>query len=349
VPSIPEEGAFDFSSSSVSLQPGFIQPFINGDRPSWNTPYLSGTNENIYSPSLATLGLLDSDEEKDTGGISLGEGGRLSLHLKYAVSTDGMYLYIGDRGSEDVFSITVSGEVPSPETGPAGLYLVGTPNNDVIRLGEGSNKHLGAGNDTINGVAGNDTIDGMIGDDWLYGGSGNDKVYGSAGNDRVYGSSGHDTVDGGVGNDWIYGDSGNDRLYGRSGDDVINGGSGNDRLNGSTGRDAFVFNSKLGTASTDRKVSFDTISDFSIKFDSFWLDNSVFRKLGSGTASNPKLLNKEFFIIGANAKERDDYLIYNNKSGVLSYDADGSGAKRAVEFAQLKKGLLLTFKDFFVI
>jgi hypothetical protein len=34
---------------------------------------------------------------------------------------------------------------------------------------------------------------------------------------------------------------------------------------------------------------------------------------------------------------------------VLSYDADGSGAKKAVEIALLKKGLALTYKDFFVI
>jgi 16S rRNA U516 pseudouridylate synthase RsuA-like enzyme len=49
------------------------------------------------------------------------------------------------------------------------------------------------------------------------------------------------------------------------------------------------------------------------------------------------------------AKYKDDYVIYNKKTGVLSYDVDGSGSKAAVEFAQLRKGLALTYKDFFVI
>jgi hypothetical protein len=34
---------------------------------------------------------------------------------------------------------------------------------------------------------------------------------------------------------------------------------------------------------------------------------------------------------------------------VLSYDKDGSGSARAVEIAQLKKGLKLTYHDFYVV
>jgi Ca2+-binding RTX toxin-like protein len=96
-------------------------------------------------------------------------------------------------------------------------------------------------------------------------------------------------------------------------------------------------------------VSFDRIADFNAKYDSFLLDNAVFKKLGSGTLSNPTELNAEFFTSSGKARERDDYLIYNKKTGVLSYDADGSGRGAAVEFAQLSKNLNLTYKDFFVI
>ena len=35
--------------------------------------------------------------------------------------------------------------------------------------------------------------------------------------------------------------------------------------------------------------------------------------------------------------------------GPLSYDADGSGSKKAVEIATLSKKLAMTYKDFFVI
>jgi parallel beta-helix repeat protein len=228
--------------------------------------------------------------------------------------------------------------------------IKGRGGNDTLSGGANNDKVYGdGGDDKVSGDGGNDRVYGGSGNDRAYGGSGNDKVYGNAGHDRVYGGSGHDTVDGGSGNDWVYGDSGNDRVYGGTGDDVVNGGAGNDRLYGGAGDDAFMFNSRLGTASTDRKVNFDTVVDFKVKDDSFLLDNAIFKKLGSGTLSNPTQLDKEFFVTGSKARERDDYLIYNKKTGVLSYDADGSGSREAVEFAQLSKNLKLTYKDFFVI
>ncbi len=185
-----------------------------------------------------------------------------------------------------------------------------------------------------------DIVVGGDGRDWIQGGNDSDVLIGGAGGDRLYGNDGNDKVYGDSGTDWVSGDTGND---------TINGGAGNDRLSGSTGGDVFVFDFKLGTSRTDRKVNFDKITDFNARYDSLWLDNAVFRKLGSGTLTNPKQLNKEFFITDSKARERDDYLIYNKKTGVLSYDADGSGSKNVVEFAQLSKNLKLTYKDFFVI
>jgi Ca2+-binding RTX toxin-like protein len=219
--------------------------------------------------------------------------------------------------------------------------MKGQGGNDVIK-GRGAD-------DKLYGGTGNDKVYGDSGDDWLYGDSGNDLVYGGIGNDRVYGGAGNDKVYGDAGNDHVNGGGGHDTVVGGSGDDVIDGNSGNDILYGNAGSDAFVFSYKLGTPSTDRKVNFDTIKDFSVTSDSLWLDNAIFRKLGSGTSSDPAQLNKEFFVTGTKAREKDDYLIYNKKTGVLSYDADGSGSKEAVEFAQLSKNLKLTYKDFFVI
>jgi Ca2+-binding RTX toxin-like protein len=228
--------------------------------------------------------------------------------------------------------------------------IKGRGGNDKLHGGTGNDKVYGdSGDDRVNGDSGNDYVNAGSGNDWASGGAGNDRVYGSFGDDRVYGSSGHDTVDGGAGNDWVYGDTGNDRVYGGSGNDVVHGGAGNDRLYGGAGTDAFVFNTKLGTAATDRNVNFDTIVDFKVRDDSVFLDNAIFKKLGGGTLANPSPLDAEFFVTGTKAKERDDYLIYNKKTGVLSYDADGSGSKQAVEFAQLSKNLALTHKDFFVI
>jgi Ca2+-binding RTX toxin-like protein len=147
----------------------------------------------------------------------------------------------------------------------------------------------------------------------------------------------------------ITGNKGKNAINGESGDDYVNGGLGNDSLTGGQGEDAFLFTTKLGTPKTDRKVNFDKVTDFSAADDSLYLDNAVFRKLGSGSPTNPKQLKKAFFTIGDKAKDANDYIIYNKKTGALSYDVDGTGTKAAIEFAQVKKGSGLTYKDFFVI
>jgi len=148
----------------------------------------------------------------------------------------------------------------------------------------------------------------------------------------------------------ITGNVGKNSINGGAGSDKLNGGFGNDLLTGGSGKDTFVFTTKLGTAVTDRKVNFDTITDFKSKEDKLWLDNSIFKKLGAkGSESNPARLDKKFFTVGDRAKDKDDYLIYNKKTGVLSYDADGSGKAQAVEFALLKNKPTLKFDDIFVI
>ncbi|AWM86186.1 hypothetical protein C4E04_05155 [Microvirga sp. 17 mud 1-3] len=139
-------------------------------------------------------------------------------------------------------------------------------------------------------------------------------------------------------------------LVGGAGNDKFYGGYGNDKLTGLGGADVFVFNTKLGTAKTDRKVNFDTITDFKPREDKIWLDNKIFTKLGKkGTEASPAKLNKKFFKFGTKAGDKDDYVIYDKKTGILSYDADGSGAKAAIEIAKLAKNLKLTYHDFAIV
>ena len=153
--------------------------------------------------------------------------------------------------------------------------------------------------------------------------------------ENLTGTVGHDVLKGGRYRDTFKGGSGNDKLW---------GGLGNDVLYGGTGKDTFVFDTK-----PNRKSNLDRIVDFNVKDDTIWLDNKVFTKLGKGYPTKPYKLNKKFFTLGDKAKDKNDYLVFNPKNGVLSYDVDGSGAKAAVEIAVLKKGLKLTYADFFVI
>jgi Ca2+-binding RTX toxin-like protein len=317
------DAVFDFSEGGVAYQPGFLQPWDPSEPASRNAPNLFGTiGANTYSPTLATLG------SQDGNFISLGEGGWLTALLNQSVATNGgpKYLYFGDDGAgNDGVEVQVSGERAAP--GVTGLSLIGTNGHDNIVLGRGINAHLGAGNDTIDGLRGNDRIFSAGGDDKLLGSFGNDKLYGEAGNDWLYGGLGIDTVVGG---------SGNDKLY---------GGPGNDRLAGGIGKDAFVFNSPPhGTR------SFDKILDYRVRDDSIWLENAVFKALGrGGNTDNPLKLQAKFFWKGSEAHDANDRIIYDPANGALYYDRDGTGAAAQVKFAQMSKNLAMTWKEFFVI
>jgi Ca2+-binding RTX toxin-like protein len=140
-----------------------------------------------------------------------------------------------------------------------------------------------------------------------------------------------------VGRENVVGTSGHDVFVGGSGADKFDGGYGNDRLTGGKGKDTFVFKSTLS-----KTKNVDTITDFNPKDDTIQLENKIFRKLAkTGT------LNKDFFTIGAKAKDGNDHIVYDKAKGYLYYDADGSGKGKAVLFAKLKAGI--DHKDFFVI
>ena len=153
--------------------------------------------------------------------------------------------------------------------------------------------------------------------------------------ESLSGTSSSDTIMGGSGRDAFTGGRGHDKLW---------GGLGNDTLEGGAGKDIFVFDTK-----PSRNANKDKLVDFKVADDTIWLDNKIFTKLGKGSESEPVLLRKEFFVVGSKAKDRNDYIVYDKAKGVLSYDADGSGRGKAVEFASLSKNLKITYKDFFVI
>jgi Ca2+-binding RTX toxin-like protein len=317
--------------AEVIYSPGYIARWYDGNLGSWDTSHLFGTRQgNFVDAGRATLGTADGDDDGRIGTLSLGEAGQISLLFNNPITTgaDGstkQYLYFADFGSRseyaDALKVVLSNERSAlPYSG--NLTLWGDERSETIALGQGNNTHNGGGNDMVFGLGGNDSI--MTA-------GGQDKLYGGEGNDRLHGQSGRDT------------------LHGERGDDQLFGGANNDLLYGGVGNDVFVFNAPLGTWKTDRNVNFDRIADFNVKQDSIWLDNDVFRKLGKkGSEDSPAQLKKAFFQIGQ-ADDRNDYILYNKKTGILSYDPDGSGARKAIEIAKLDKNLKMTYKDFFII
>lgn len=159
-----------------------------------------------------------------------------------------------------------------------------------------------------------------------------------AGNDRITGLGGDDSLIGGNGRDFISGLAGNDRILGGGGDDTLIGGAGRDTMDGGAGADEFRFNSKGGAA------NFDTILNFNTRFDSIALENGVFKKLGAVGD-----LSEDAFVIGTKATDDDHRIIYNQSSGQIFYDADGSGKLGRVLIAEVADGTALTVDHFTII
>jgi serralysin len=117
---------------------------------------------------------------------------------------------------------------------------------------------------------------------------------------------------------------------------MITGWGGPDNLFGKAGQDAFVFASKLSERNIDK------IHDFKAADDVFLLKGKIFKALDIGDLSDGA------FTIGHAAKDAGDRIVYNKKTGVLSYDADGHGGADAKAFAKLVNKTSISADDFFV-
>jgi serralysin len=177
-------------------------------------------------------------------------------------------------------------------------------------------------------------------------GTGNDLGFGIGGNDTITGSDGNDSLSGGSNNDTLDGGAGSDVLWGASGNDTLVGGVGADILTGGTGDDLYEF-IKVGSDGDLSHYGIDQITDFGKvagNTDHIGLDDALFTGIGAtGT------LNAAVFKLSTDVFDADDRIIYNQSTGALYYDVDGSGAGVAVQFAQLTAGTALTSSDFNVI
>ncbi|MHC5730240.1 MAG: calcium-binding protein, partial [Nostoc sp.] len=131
--------------------------------------------------------------------------------------------------------------------------------------------------------------------------------------------------------------SGNNLLSGDDGNDILTGGQGNDSLYGGTGTDTFVFNNYY--------ESVDSIYDFNATNELIQVSADNF---GGGLSIGS--LSASQFTIGTSATTSDQRFIYNNATGGLFFDQDGSaGGFTQVKFAQLSVGLSLTESNFVIV
>jgi VCBS repeat-containing protein len=338
---------------TVATYTGIIKDSAGNSNPTAvNDTFSTAENTPVAGSVLAN----DTDPESDplqvvsiNGGAS-GVGSEISLGsgAKVTVRSDGTFTY--NQGT--AFDFLNPGETATDTftygiDDGAGGQAMGTVTIEVHGQYETKN-----GTNRANKLKGSDFAD------WIRGFDGPDVISSGGGNDRVEGGSGRDVVKAGAGNDIIRGDSGNDRLYGGNGDDSLGGGKGDDILRGQNGDDWLSgragFDKLLGGKGEDKFVfetaphrsSKDVIQDFKVADDTIYLAKAAFKRLGHETGD----LDASMFRVNhtGRAKDKDDHIIYDKDSGILYYDADGSGKGAAVAFATISEKLKLTNDDFYV-
>ena len=118
-----------------------------------------------------------------------------------------------------------------------------------------------------------------------------------------------------AGGDLLDSGSGYDTMYGGAGDDTIDGRGGKDVLTGGAGADTFVFSNAAAAGNAD------TITDFSVsEGDKFNLTQTVFNAINHMGQWNAS----EFAQFGS-VTTADQHIVYQQSTGKVFYDADGSG------------------------
>lgn len=226
---------------------------------------------------------------------------------------------------------------------------------------------LGAGNGLMNRITGNaqnNILDGGKNVDTLVGGEGNDVYHLRTPGDTAVELAGQgiDTVKAfgsfalganienlfiqlmtskvgtpvqglsGIGNEL------DNTIVGNPYNNLIAGREGNDTLRGQAGADTFVFDRDPGAGNVDRIVDFSSAEGDRLRF-----AQSVFSEVGKGT------LDANSFVLGTAALDADDRFIYDQTSGVLLYDSDGSGVSDAVQVAVLLNSASLSADDFLIV
>lgn len=241
-------------------------------------------------------------------------------------------------------------------TGTNGSILVG--NEFAQRLDGNANDNILNGSGGTNGVAG-DTLAGYAGNDTyrvytsninaagtIVAGQG-DQVIEAAGQgtDIVYTSASYGlsaNVENLVAADQanvtsltLVGNDLNNGIAGSNGNNVLVGGLGIDTLTGLGGADKFHF-----TDATTGAANADFITDFSsAQGDKISLDAGAFTGFGA-------TIDGAEFQMGTVATGTQSTILYDQATGRLFYDADGSGGGAAVIFATVNPGTALTAADF---
>jgi Ca2+-binding RTX toxin-like protein len=245
----------------------------------------------------------------------------------------------GSRAAGDIENVTLTGAADIDASGNAlANALIGNSGDNNLNGNSGADRMAGLGGDDSYVV--NETGD--VVNESVAGSSGIDRVLSfvsiSLSGPKVLGSV--ENVSLAIGVPGLKA-AGNGLANSMSGNNLSNdlmGLSGNDTLTGNSGADTFVFNAPLDPAG-----NVDVITDYTVADDTMRLENAFMPGHSNGT------LAADAFRVGAAAADASDRVIYNDDTGALLFDRDGTGAGAAVRFATLDADLTMTNAEFFVI
>lgn len=266
-----------------------------------------------------------------------GQGSALNLNVGQAQLETVWTSFASDLidGSTATWALSLVGQGPTADT------LLGGSGDDFIYFRSG------------------DTIAGSSGTDWAVAtlsasavslnlaATGIESAWGSTSNDTLtaasastqavmVGDAGDDTLIGGSATDFLYGFGGNDRLSGGGGNDVLIGDG--HLVGGAGGADTFVFSSASRTTEGTDQIFYFTSG----------VDRLEFSSAAFGIAAGSGLTNGQNFISGANptATQAAPSFLYNTATGLLTYDADGTGPGAGYFVAQFFQASPVIAADF---
>ena len=139
----------------------------------------------------------------------------------------------------------------------------------------------------------------------------------------------------GINNNDATGNDDNNTIIGNAGDNRINGLDGSDILTGREGNDVFVFD--------NRYDGVDQITDFVSGS-----DDIEFGRTGFSGDLQLGILASDSFVFGTSANQNNAQFLYDQSSGDLMFDADGTGSAQATTIANLGLGTSLSRTDIIV-
>jgi Ca2+-binding RTX toxin-like protein len=355
------------SSSNNTLNGGAGDDYLNAESPSGNH-FLSGGDGNDYLSTSGAFNNRTSPNFKSSGNSTL-KGGAGDDTLRADYSSGNNFLSGGDGND------SLSTSAYFIRNG-SGTFFLSSSGNNTLKGGAGNDTlraEHSTGNNFLSGGDGNDlfyvsptfadsapsdlvtqTVDGGEGDDLLFANYTFSRDYETytlttggitttfnattntgeitAGTYRVsYKNIERLNIPGTEFDDNIIGSSGNDTLFGGYG--------GNDSLTGGDGIDTFAFYYAYNGSGVD------TIYDFNATNELIQVSANGFGGgLSIGSVSDAQ------FTIGTSATTSNQRFIYDDSTGGLFFDQDGSDTGFAqVKFAQLSTGLSLTNNNFVVV